>query len=81
MQREVPRARPQLADIPVARAFGVRWPTTQAESVQRFYDRLDALEKRYAGERAKEDNPDLPAAKPLSDEEVEELFWLRANAR
>ena len=79
--RDVPRASRGLADIPGVRAFAVRWPTTQAESVQRFYDRMAELEERYAVERAREENPDLPRGKPLSDDEFEELFWLRDNAQ
>jgi len=81
MDRDVPRLSRTLADIPGARAFTVRWPSTQAESVQRFYDRLEDLEQRYAGERAREENPDLPESKPLSQEELSELYWLRANGR
>ena len=32
-------------------------------------------------ETAREDNPDLPGGKPLSDDELEEFLWLRAVAR
>lgn len=81
MARDVPRPSRTAADIPGLRAFALRWPTTQAESVQRFYDRLEDLERRFAGERASQENPDLPEGKPLSQDELAELYWLRANGR
>ena len=46
---EAPTALP--AELPVVRAFAVRPPGFQSESVQRLYDRLDELEQNYATAR------------------------------
>jgi hypothetical protein len=48
---KVPHPSKTLADIPGLRAFAVRWPTRQAESIRRFYDRFEELEQRYGSLR------------------------------
>ena len=40
-----------MLDTPVLRAFAVRFPSGQAQSIQKFYDRLNDLEKRSATAR------------------------------
>jgi len=53
-----------LADIPFVKAFVVRYPSAQAESIQRFYDNFDkalAVNKTIKVLMEKEQNPEAAA--------------------
>lgn len=71
-----------MADIPGVRAFALRWPTGQAQSIQGFYDRLNELEtkketakygKRYPGTTA--------GALKLTPQEGQELLRLKMSRK
>ena len=72
-----------LADIPVLRAFATRWPTGQAQSIQKFYDRLEELETKVSTLRFEGRYPGrAPGAPKLTPQEDAELKRLRtANKR
>ena len=72
-----------LADIPMLRAFALRWPTGQAQSIQKFYDRLEDLETKVSTLRFEGRYPGrAPGAPKLTPQEDAELKRLRtANKR
>ncbi|KKL54800.1 hypothetical protein LCGC14_2261790, partial [marine sediment metagenome] len=72
-----------LADIPVLRAFATRWPTGQAQSIQKFYDRLEELETKVSSFRYEGKYPGRATGAPdLTPQEDAELKRLRkANKR
>jgi hypothetical protein len=73
----------KLADVPIARAFALRWPTGQAQSIQKFYDRLEELETKVSTLRFEGRYPGrAPGAPELTPQEDRELKRLRtANKR
>ena len=65
------------------RAFATRWPTGQAQSIQKFYDRLQELETKVSTLRFEGRYPGrAPGAPELTPQEDAELRRLRtANKR
>ena len=77
-------ARPsrKLADIPVLRAFAVRWPTTSAKSIQAVYDRLGDLEQKAGTAQLSRKYPGrIQEPEQLTARERAELARLRSTAR
>lgn len=67
-----------LSDIPVVTGFAVRFPASDAQSIQDFYERLNELERKYRTQRFGAQYPDrAPDAERLSPQEMRELLRLR----
>jgi hypothetical protein len=72
----------KMSEIPILRAFAVRWPTGQAQSVRRFYGRLGELEEKFSTKRFEDKYPGrAPTAQRLTTKEAMELRRLRGYSR
>ncbi|HET7441015.1 MAG TPA: LPD38 domain-containing protein [Terriglobales bacterium] len=70
----------RLADNAVLGAFVARWPDTNAESIRKFYDRRDELERKEAAATFERKYPGrAPGATRLTGQERAELYRLRAG--
>jgi hypothetical protein len=62
-----PRPEDTLADIPVVKAFVVRYPSASAASIQRFYDEYERIQKYSTTWREKVSEGDLEAARRIQE--------------
>jgi hypothetical protein len=62
-----PQPTPTLADIPVIRAFTVRYPSASAESIQKFYDAYAQNKSFYDTWTAKAKDGDVKAMQHIQD--------------
>jgi len=72
---------PTMADIPGLRAFAVRFPSGQAESVRKLYDRLNELEEKSSAQRFARRYPGRIEPERLSGSEGSELRLFRLASR
>jgi hypothetical protein len=62
-----PRPADTLADIPVVKAFAVRYPSGGAASIQRFYDAFGRNQRYFESWQAKARDGDLEAARRVQE--------------
>lgn len=63
-----------LADIPVVKAFVVRYPSAGAESIQRFYDEYGSNKKYFDTLMAKAKEGDVTAVERIRDAGGDQIF-------
>jgi len=70
---------PQMADLPFLRAFAVRYPSASTESVTKFYQRMEELERKSATQKFARDNGvKISKGEGLVGGEAAELKWIRS---
>lgn len=66
-----------MSDVPGLKAFAVRFPSGSLDSVQKFYNRLEELEQRYAVQRESLRPNSRFSKPPLTSSELIEMRDLR----